>query len=284
MNIRKINLESSDAGKQIVESLRETGFVVINSQELPKFLIQEVYNEWKPFFASDSEKNANLHDPKTQAGYFPFRSENAKGYSAKDLKEFYHLFYPFASVPNRDYDKYIATNTIAHVLLSIGTQILTLIDKNLPGSVYGNLSQDLGLMAQESNGTLFRILHYPPLTGDHEPGAVRAAAHEDINLITLLPSASAPGLEVQDLEGNWHAVQSEPGDIVINAGDMLQEATGGYLKSTTHRVVNPTDGSEKGSRYSMPLFVHPRSDVRLSKRYTAGEYLEERLREIGLIK
>lgn len=284
MNIKRIFLEDVDAGKQLVESLRDTGFAVVNTMELNRQLIEETYDEWKQFFSNPQEKELNLFNPKTQEGYFPFKSENAKGYSVKDLKEFYHLFYPFTSVPSDRQRDFEATYTLAHTLGSIGNHILNILDANLPTEVYVKLSQDLGHMAHEAPGTLFRVLHYPPLTGDHEPGAVRAAAHEDINLITLLPSATAPGLEVRDLEGNWHSVESQPGDIVINAGDMLQEATGGYLKSTTHRVVNPTDGSEKISRYSMPLFVHPHSDVKLSDKYTAGEYLNERLREIGLIK
>jgi isopenicillin N synthase-like dioxygenase len=113
-----------------------------------------------------------------------------------------------------------------------------------------------------------------------EPGAVRAAAHEDINLITLLPAATQPGLEVQDLKGNWHKIECDPGTIVVNVGDMLQEASGGVFKSTTHRVVNPE--GENVARYSIPLFVHPRSECVLSKKYTAGQYLDERLKEIGL--
>jgi isopenicillin N synthase-like dioxygenase len=137
-------------------------------------------------------------------------------------------------------------------------------------------------MIENSDANLFRILHYPPLTGEHEPGAVRAAAHEDINLITLLPAATAPGLEVKDSHGHWISVPCDPGNIIINAGDMLQLASEGYYKSTTHRVVNPPENEAKKSRYSMPLFLHPRSEAHLSPTLTAGEYLNQRLREIGL--
>jgi isopenicillin N synthase-like dioxygenase len=137
-------------------------------------------------------------------------------------------------------------------------------------------------MVDGSAQTLLRVLHYPPLGGDEEEGAVRAAAHEDINLITLLVAATAPGLQLRDARGDWHDVPADPGTIVVNAGDMLQMATDGHYRSTSHRVVNPPAREASRSRLSMPLFLHPRKEVRLSDRHTAGSYLEERLREIGL--
>ena len=111
---------------------------------------------------------------------------------------------------------------------------------------------------------------------------MRAAPHEDINLITLLPAATAPGLEVMDVHNKWHSVTCDPGNIVVNVGDMLQMCTQYYYKSTTHRVVNPPADKEHASRYSMPLFLHPREEVHLSTEYTAIEYLNERLRQIGI--
>jgi isopenicillin N synthase-like dioxygenase len=113
---------------------------------------------------------------------------------------------------------------------------------------------------------------------------VRAAAHTDINLITLLPVATAPGLEVQDLEGNWWAVPYAPESIIVNVGDMLQYATQGYYRSTYHRVVNPDSEDQGRSRYSMPLFLHPSSEIVLSGNKTAKEFLQERLIEIGLLR
>jgi isopenicillin N synthase-like dioxygenase len=134
-----------------------------------------------------------------------------------------------------------------------------------------------------SINTLLRILHYPPLDINAEGEAVRAAAHEDINFLTLLPSATEPGLQVKDHDGNWHDVSvTEPNSIIVNVGDMLKEASGGFYKSTTHRVVNP-DGSANVARYSIPLFLHASPNTRLSPRYTAHEYLMERLKELGLI-
>jgi isopenicillin N synthase-like dioxygenase len=122
------------------------------------------------------------------------------------------------------------------------------------------------------------------LNGTEEQGAIRAAAHEDINLITLLPAATEPGLQVKDKAGNWHDVKTDPETLVVNISDMLQEATDGFYRSTTHRVINPEGSDYSKPRLSMPMFVHPRADVVLSPRYTAGSYLNERLRELGLLK
>ena len=126
------------------------------------------------------------------------------------------------------------------------------------------------------------IINYPPLPENLPEGVERSAAHEDINLITLLPAATMPGLEVQDTKGNWHEVSCDPGSVVVNIADMLELCTQGYYKSTSHRVVNPRGEARKTSRYSMPLFLHPHEDVCLSKTKTAVEYLTERLKAIGI--
>ena len=139
-------------------------------------------------------------------------------------------------------------------------------------------------MIENSNQTLLRAIHYPPLAGNEKEGEVRAGAHEDINLITLLPAATAPGLEVLDLNGKWRSVSCDPGTIAVNSGDMLKEASGEYYPSTTHRVVNPKGSLATTSRYSIPLFLHPRPEVRLSQRHTADSYLNQRLKELGLKK
>jgi isopenicillin N synthase-like dioxygenase len=215
-----------------------------------------------------------------QEGYFPFRTENAKDYSVKDLKEFYH-FYTNSVVP-----KGMSQNTRNYFdqINRVGLELLKWIQDESPAEVKARFSIPLTQMVEGSGETLLRPIHYPPLEGNEEEGAVRAGAHEDINLITLLPAASAPGLEARDLQGKWHSIQVSPGELAINAGDMLQEASGGYFVSTTHRVVNPTGPEAKLPRYSMPLFIHPRPEVRLSERYTARSYLDERLKQIGLRK
>jgi isopenicillin N synthase-like dioxygenase len=146
--------------------------------------------------------------------------------------------------------------------------------------VKATLPMPLSKMMDGSTRTLLRILHYPPLTGDEDPGAVRAAAHEDINLITVLPGSPEPGLQVKDLDGNWHDVAADPGTLAINAGDMLQLATKGFYPSTTHRVVNPTGDGRFRSRMSTPIFLHPADDTPLSPEKTAFQYLQERIREL----
>lgn len=280
MKILKIDMMEPGLGQKLLESFSNTGFAVITNHPIEQDLLKKVYTDWAWFFESET-KFAKIFDPQTQAGYFPFKSENAKGYSVKDLKEFYHLFYPYRDIPIGVND---TTRELAARLQFLGYRLLDSLNEEIEYVSGQNL--DLGQMAEGSNNTLFRVLHYPPINNREEPilGAVRAAAHEDINLLTLLPAATAPGLEVKDLDGNWHKVECDPGSIVVNVGDMLQEATGGLLKSTTHRVVNPDSASANVSRYSMPLFLHARPEVRLSEKYTAGEYLDQRLREIGLKK
>ena len=137
-------------------------------------------------------------------------------------------------------------------------------------------------MIKDTPNTLLRVLHYPPLTGDEEPGAIRAAAHEDINLLTILPAANEPGLQVKGKDGEWMDVPADFGNLIINIGDMLQEASNGYFPSTSHRVINPTGKGSDKSRISLPLFLHPRSEVKLSERHTQESYLLERLRELGV--
>ena len=137
-------------------------------------------------------------------------------------------------------------------------------------------------MIVDSKTNLLRIIHYPPLNGNEQDGSIRGAAHEDINLITLLVAGTQPGLQVKDTYGKWHDVSCDPGCLAINTGDMLQEASKGYFPSTTHQVINPGNNIENESRFSMPLFLHPRDEVVLSDSYTARSYLDERLQEIGL--
>ena len=143
------------------------------------------------------------------------------------------------------------------------------------------LSVPLTDMIYKSQYNLLRIIHYPPLSGNEELNSIRAAAHEDINLLTVLVAGSQPGLQVLDNNESWLDVTTDKNTIVINSGDMLNMASDNYYPSTTHRVINP-DPHSNVSRYSMPLFLHPRDEVVLNENYTAGSYLQERLEEIGL--
>ena len=137
-------------------------------------------------------------------------------------------------------------------------------------------------MVEDSPQNLMRIINYPAISGQETPNAIRAAAHEDINLITVLCASTESGLQAQDIDGNWHDIQCDPGSIAVNTGDMLQMCSDGYFPSTTHRVINPEADKMNVSRMSMPLFLHPHDHVKLSEQYTAIGFLNERLQEIGL--
>ena len=147
-------------------------------------------------------------------------------------------------------------------LTAIGIELLSWLDQLMPDEISASLSMPLQEMMQASQQSLLRILHYPPVSAEEDTAAIRAAAHEDINLITLLLAGSQPGLQARDKRGQWHAVPCDPGMITINNGDMLSLATNGYFPSTTHRVINPDDKLNL-SRYSMPMFLHPHPDVKL---------------------
>ena len=210
-------------------------------------------------------------------GYFPFRSENAKDANAKDLKEFYHV-YPEGRVPPSLKEHTLALH---EDLARIGHTLLGWIQDNTPEEVRAGFSEPLPRMLEHSKQNLLRILHYPALAEPPEPGEVRAAAHGDINLITLLLTGTEPGLQARDTHGEWHDVPCDAGMMAINAGDMLEMASGGHYPSTVHRVVNPP-ASRNVARFSMPMFCHPRPEVELEPGTTADDFLNERLREIGL--
>ena len=276
MNIETVDYKAPDAKQSLSRSLHNTGFAVLANHPITPERIEDIYQKWGDFFASDS-KHDWLRDPENQDGYFPFRSENAKGQTVKDLKEFFHV-YSWGRVPP---SLEAETRAIHNDLTSLGVELLGWLDDETPDEVRGKFTMPLDQMMSESPMSLLRILHYPPLQETQEEGAIRAAAHEDINLITLLLAGSQPGLQAADKHGVWHDISCDPGMITINNGDMLSLASQNYFPSTTHRVVNP-DASVNQSRYSMPIFLHPRADVMLDKDFSAGEFLQQRLKEIGL--
>ena len=238
-----------------------------------------IYDSWQRFFDGE-DKNNYVYNKGTQDGFFPQSvSEVAKGFTKKDIKEYFH-YYPWGQCPEslrpQLADYYAQANTLA-------SELLGWIEAHSPAEVSQHYSQPLSNMIKDSDQTLLRVLHYPPLKGDEEVDAIRAAAHEDINLITILPAANEPGLQVKGTDGNWIDVPCDFGNLIVNIGDMLQEASGHYFPSTTHRVVNPDGADMSKSRISLPLFLHPRPDVKLSERHTAHSYLQERLRELGVI-
>ena len=276
LDILTINYNDSDADRLFEESLKNTGFAVIKDHPIDKDLIGEVYKEWENYFSSES-KNDYMFDEVKQDGYFPYLTENAKGSTAKDLIEFYHI-YEWGRKPHMIGPK---TMFLYRKLTNVASTLLSWIQKNSPENVSKLFSVPLKDMIYKSQYNLLRIIHYPPLSGNEELNSIRAAAHEDINLLTVLVAGSQPGLQVLDNNESWLDVTTDKNTIVINSGDMLNMASDNYYPSTTHRVINP-DPHSNVSRYSMPLFLHPRDEVVLNENYTAGTYLQERLEEIGL--
>ncbi|WGY45336.1 2OG-Fe(II) oxygenase family protein [Vibrio sp. ABG19] len=279
MKLETIDYLAPDAPEQFVQSLRNTGFGVLENHPIPKELVESIYRNWYQFFTSE-RKNEFQFNVDTQDGYFPPSvSEVAKGQTVKDIKEYFHV-YPWGQIPQELKDEILDYYQRANEFAST---LLAWVEEHAPADVQQRFSVALSEMIRSSEKTLLRVLHYPPMSGAEEPGAIRAAAHEDINLLTVLPASNEPGLQVKGRDGEWIDVPCDFGNLIINIGDMLQEASGGYFPSTTHRVINPTGERQTQSRISLPLFLHPKPDVVLSERYTAHSYLMERLRELGVI-
>lgn len=276
MLITPVDFTSPTAAKDFAASLHNTGFGVLTNHPLSQQLLNSVYEEWYGFFQNEA-KHQYAYDPQKYDGYFsPAVSETAKGNTKRDLKEFYHV-YPWGRYPAEVSD---AARRYYEDGAALAATLLGWVEEYTPAEVKAKYSMPLSQMIKGSEQTLLRVLHYPPLSGDEEPGAVRAAAHGDINLLTILPAATAAGLQVVGKDGAWHDVPCDFGMLIVNIGDMLQEASDGYYPSTIHRVLNPTGTEAKKSRVSLPLFLHPRPDVVLSERHTAGSYLTERLQEL----
>ena len=278
MQVQVVDYTASDAAQKFVESLHNTGFGVLTNHPIQQALVEKIYRDWHNFFIHD-EKYTLAFDPETQDGYFaPEISETAKGHSKKDIKEYYHI-YPWGRIPQQLKEDILNYYQLASDLAS---ELLDWVEEYSPADVATHYSEPLSNMIKDTQNTLLRVLHYPPFDGKEEPGAIRAAAHEDINLLTILPAANEPGLQVQTKDNEWVDVPSDFGHLIINIGDMLQEASQGYFPSTSHRVINPTGGHSSKSRISLPLFLHPRSDVVLSEKHTQASYLLERLKELGV--
>lgn len=278
----------------IGKAFNETGFVTIANHGMDKALIDELYQVVQAFFAMPENTKSKYEIPGLagQRGYTSKGKEKAKDAKVPDLKEFWQRGQDDNPVVDElpRFDR--VTGEVFRRLETAGRALLKAI------AVYLGLQEDYFEPKVVQGNSILRAIHYFPI-GDPDTlphDAVRAGAHEDINLITLLIGASADGLEVLTREGTWHPVKAHGEDIVVNVGDMLQRLTNNKLKSTTHRVVNPPRELMKTSRFSVPFFLHPKADMSLAalescidtghpKAYadvTAGEYLDERLREIGL--
>lgn len=275
MNVLRVDAESTHAKTQFVQSLKETGFAVLYNHPIDLNLIADVYDEWRSFFKSP-DKSSYLFNRDTQDGFFPQHiSETAKGFSVKDIKEFFQ-YYPWGQYPEQLTDK---TKQLYQSLVAFAVTLLNWIEAALPEDIQKALSMPLSNMLIDTPKNMLRILHYPSLTGGEPKDAIRAAEHGDIDLLTLLVGATDAGLQVKDSAGIWHNVPTDRTSIAVNIGDMLEMCTQGYFTSTLHRVINPEESNE--SRLSMPLFLHPHPDVLLKKDFTAEDYLNERIREIS---
>ena len=276
MQFPVIDYQSPTAALDFCTSLARTGFGVLANHPLDRGLVEGIYAEWQDFFASEA-KHRYAFDPVRYDGYFsPKVSETAKGHTQRDLKEFFHI-YPWGRYPAEVSD---AARRYYQAGSRLAAELLGWVEAHSPPEVRARYSLPLSSMIEGCDDTLLRVLHYPPLSGQEPPGAVRAAAHGDINLLTVLPAATEPGLQVQGQDGAWHDVPCDFGLLIVNIGDMLQEASGHYYPSTVHRVLNPTGEAARKSRISLPLFLHPRREIVLSERYTVGSYFEERMREL----
>lgn len=293
---------------ELGRAFNDSGFVTITNHGLSQELIDKLYENIKAVFTLPADIKAKYEKPELagQRGYTSPGKETAKGAKTADLKEFWQIGQTVIDgdpikyqYPDNEYLEEIPefnaiTNEIYQKLESNGKHLLRAI------ATYLELPSDYFDAHVHNGNSILRGIHYFPIEHPESipDDAVRAGAHEDINLITLLIGASADGLEVLTRNNEWLPIKAHHSDIVVNVGDMLQRLTNNKLRSTTHRVVNPPKALMKTSRFSVPFFLHPRSEMDLTslescvdeahpKLYTdmtAGEYLDERLREIGLKK
>jgi isopenicillin N synthase-like dioxygenase len=303
---RKGNLEERQAFVQeLGKAYEDVGFVAVHNHGISDALIKSLYQTVQQFFSLPLERKKKYQIPGLagQRGYTSFGQEHAKGSEAPDLKEFFQFgqtIEPGADV-GEEYPPNVQVGEIAsfNPLFLEAYRAFEQSGKDLLSAIALYLGLEPGYFDQkiDHGNSILRAIHYPPITTEPQ-SSIRAEQHEDINLITLLVGASADGLEILTRDGKWVPVTALPGQIVVNVGDMLQRLTNNRLRSTTHRVVNPPRELWHTSRFSIPFFLHPRSEVSLAclencidavhpKAYadgTAGEYLDERLREIGLKK
>ncbi|MFK7908347.1 MAG: isopenicillin N synthase family dioxygenase [Chitinophagales bacterium] len=291
--------------EKLGKAYEDVGFVSVVNHGISDETIEQLYEQVKTFFSlpKSAKKECEVEGLAGQRGYTSFGKEHAKGSDAPDLKEFYQWGQTVQgeNLTKEDYpDNVMVPNlpafneVIQQAYRSFeesGKYLLQAI------AIYLELDEDYFDHKIHNGNSILRAIHYPPIT-EEPKNAIRAEQHEDINLITLLVGASADGLELLNKENVWLPINAGPGEIVVNVGDMLQRLTNNKLRSTTHRVVNPPREKWNTSRYSIPFFLHPRSEMDLTcledcvtesnpiqyESITAGGYLDERLREIGLKK
>ena len=290
---------------KIGHAYENIGFVALKGHFLDDKLVGNLYTEIKNFFDLPVETKEKYEIPGIggQRGYVSFGKESAKGKKEGDLKEFWHFgqYVDSHSKYAKEYPENVTVNELAK-FNAVGKETYQMLEKTAK-YVLRSLALYLGLDETyfdnyiKNGNSILRPIHYPPIKTEPK-GAERAAAHGDINLISLLMGAQGKGLQVQNHEGDWIDAMAEPDEIMINVGDMLSRHSNNKLKSTIHRVVNPPKEMWGTSRYSIPFFMHPVSDMKLDvlencidaenpKQFddiTAGEFLDQRLKELGLKK
>jgi isopenicillin N synthase-like dioxygenase len=291
---------------EIGKAYEEIGFVALKGHFLDDNLVENLYSEVRNFFTLPIETKEKYEIPGIggQRGYVSFGKEHAKGRSAGDLKEFWH-FGQYVDSNSKYANEYPENVTVSELpnFNSTGKEAYQMLEKTgiyvlRALALYIGLDEFYFDAYISEGNSILRPIHYPPITDEPKDGAVRAAAHGDINLITLLMGAQGKGLQVQNHDGLWIDAMAQPDELMINVGDMLSRHTNNRLKSTIHQVVNPPRELWGTSRYSIPFFMHPVSDMKLDclpecideknpklyENITAGEFLHERLVELGLIK
>ncbi len=304
VSLKEANRNPDAFARRLGRSFEDVGFAIIGDHGIPDELIERAEQKAKAFFALSDDTKLHYRIPGSGGarGYTPFGIETAKDAEAHDLKEFWHVGRDLpaghkfrAHMPDNVWPSEVPSfkDTFTELYArfeATGLKILRAIAR------YLEIDEDYFIETVRDGNSVMRLLHYPPIK--NEPGShVRASAHEDINTITLLLGAEEAGLELLTRTGHWIPVSPKPGELVVNIGDMLQRLTNGQLRSTSHRVVNPPLERRGLSRYSMPFFLHFRSDfliqaipstVPAGERpkwppITADNYLQERLREIKLV-
>ena len=290
---------------EIGKAYEEIGFVALKGHFLDDALIEELYSEIKNFFELPLETKLKyeIKGLGGQRGYTSFGKEHAKGKKEGDLKEFWHFGQYVENNPEleKEYPENVLVSELTN-FNQVGKRTYKLLEKTAKyvlraSALYLELDELYFDKYIKNGNSILRPIHYPPIKTEPK-NAVRAAAHGDINLITLLMGAHGKGLQVKNHKGEWLDAIAQPDELMINVGDMLSRHTNNKLKSTIHRVVNPPRELWGTSRYSIPFFMHPISDMKLNvldncidsnhpklfKDITAGEFLNERLVELGLIK
>jgi isopenicillin N synthase-like dioxygenase len=279
--------QRAEFSKEIRHAFEEYGFANIGGHDVSEALIENTYRTMADFFAlaEETKMKYSIAGIGGQIGYTPFGVEHAAERPQPDLKEFWHFTQTHMNNPDvPEVEDFAPTGRALYSALEeVGTELLQAVAMGL------ELGEHYFDEKVAGGHSVLRPIHYPPITAEPD-GSIRAGEHEDINLITLLVGSSAGGLEVLDADGKWLAVGAHTEHITVNVGDMLQNLTGGLLKSTTHRVVLPERSLWHTPRYSVPFFLHPIGEMPLApimgsqsyRDWTAQEYLDHRLKEIGL--